>query len=146
MLVQVGNEVYSIPATSVIDSHRINKSDIKFVDSYEVFNVRDEVIFLVRLEQLFQIQNTNNSAEHSYVVIVGSEERKIGLVVDRLLGEEDVVIKPLRDDFSNTPGIAGATILGDGKVSLIIDVTQLLDMGTIHQIESRQREGLLVQA
>ena len=146
LLVQVGNEVYSIPATSVIDSHRINKSDIKFVDSYEVFNVRDEVIFLVRLEQLFQIQNTNNSAEHSYVVIVGSEERKIGLVVDRLLGEEDVVIKPLRDDFSNTPGIAGATILGDGKVSLIIDVTQLLDMGTIHQIESRQREGLLVQA
>lgn len=146
LLVQVGNEVYSIPATSVIDSHRINKSDIKFVDSYEVFNVRDEVIFLVRLEQLFQIQNTNDSAEHSYVVIVGSEERKIGLVVDRLLGEEDVVIKPLRDDFSNTPGIAGATILGDGKVSLIIDVTQLLDMGTIHQIESRQREGLLVQA
>lgn len=143
LLVQVGSEVYSIPATSVIDSHRINKSDIKFVDSYEVFNVRDEVIFLVRLDQLFQIENSNNNAEHSYVVIVGSEERKIGLVVDRLLGEEDVVIKPLRDDFSNTPGIAGATILGDGKVSLIIDVTQLLDMGTIHQIELRQREGVL---
>ena len=57
---------------------------------------------------------------------MGSEEKKIGLIVDSLIGEEDVVIKPLKDRFTNSPGIAGATILGDGKVALIIDVSQLL--------------------
>lgn len=143
LLVQSGPEVYSIPVSSVIDSHRISKDSIRTVDSYEVFNVRNEVVFLVRLSQLFGIK-TENKQSHSYVVIVGTEERKIGLVVDRLIGEEDVVIKPLKDDFSNTPGIAGATILGDGKVSLIIDVTQLLDMGAIRQIETKQKEEFLI--
>lgn len=143
LLVQAGSEVYSIPVSSVIDSHRISKDSIRTVDSYEVFNVRNEVVFLVRLSQLFGIKSENKQS-HSYVVIVGTEERKIGLVVDRLIGEEDVVIKPLKDDFSNTPGIAGATILGDGKVSLIIDVTQLLDMGVIRQIETKQKEEFLI--
>ena len=58
-------------------------------------------------------------------MIVGTSERKMGLIVDSLIGEEDVVIKPLRDHFTNSPGIAGANITGEGKVSLIIDVSQL---------------------
>lgn len=142
LLVRVGQEVYSIPVTSVVDSHRISQEDIKMVDSYEVFNVRNEVVFLTRLNKLFQIPGTEEK-RHKYVVIVGSAEKKMGLIVDALIGEEDVVIKPLKDEFSNTPGIAGATILGDGKVSLIIDVTQLLELGAIKQIQSRQRIDVL---
>jgi two-component system chemotaxis sensor kinase CheA len=62
----------------------------------------------------------------------------MGLMVDSLIGEEDVVIKPLKDKYTNSPGIAGATILGDGKVSLIIDVSQLLDLGLTREKEERQ--------
>ncbi len=128
LLVRVGEECYSIPVSSVIDSHRIMPEDVKILDNYEMFNVRDELIFLSRLSRIFNIDDTSKQV-HKYVVIVGSAERKMGLVVDQLIGEEDVVIKPLKDDFSNSYGIAGATILGDGKVSLIVDVTQLLDYG-----------------
>jgi two-component system chemotaxis sensor kinase CheA len=70
---------------------------------------------------------------------VGTAEKKIGLMVDSLIGEEDVVIKPLRDQFTNSPGIAGASILGDGSVSLIIDVSQLLDLGLKQEIQARER-------
>ncbi len=138
LLVRVGEEVYSIPITSVIESHRVKAEEISYIDNYEVFNVRDEVISVLRLNRLFGIKSTD-SAEYSYIVIVGTAEKKIGLMVDSLIGEEDVVIKPLRDQFTNSPGIAGASILGDGSVSLIIDVSQLLDLGLKQEIQARER-------
>ena len=128
LLVKVGKEIYAIPITSVIDSHRIKPDDIKMIDNYEVFNVREDVVSLLRLNRLFSI-SSEEKREYHYVVIVGSGDKKMGLMVDSLIGEEDVVIKPLRDSYTNAPGIAGATILGDGTVSLIIDVSQLLELG-----------------
>ena len=125
---RVGKENYAIPITSVLDSHRIKPSEIKMIDNYEVFNVREDVISLIRLNRLFGIQS-DEQRDYHFVVIVGSAEKKMGLMVDSLIGEEDVVIKPLKDRYTNSPGIAGATILGDGTVSLIIDVSQLLDLG-----------------
>ncbi len=143
LLVRVGAEMYAIPITSVIDSHRIRPSDIKRIDNYEVFNVREDVISLIRLSRLFQIPVRENP-EYHYVVIVGSNDRKMGLVVDSLIGEEDVVIKPLRDHFTNSPGIAGANITGDGRVSLIIDVSQLLELGLRREKEERDRREMRV--
>ncbi len=143
LLVQVGKEMYAIPITSVIDSHRIKPSEIKLIDNYEVFNVRDDVVSLIRLSRLFRIP-TQENPEYHYVVIVGTNERKMGLIVDSLIGEEDVVIKPLRDHFTNSPGIAGANITGDGKVSLIIDVSQLLDLGLKREKEERARRELRI--
>jgi len=143
LLVRVGKEVYSIPITSVIESHRVTADDVSKIDNYEVFNVRDEVISLLRLNRLFGIQNREN-AEFSYIVIVGTSDKKIGLMVDSLIGEEDVVIKPLRDQFTNSPGIAGASILGDGSVSLIIDVSQLLDLGLKQELHERERREAAV--
>jgi len=128
LLVRVGPEVYAIPITSVAESHRVKQSSINMIDGYEVFNVRDEVISLMRLGNIFRIPTTSD-AEYKFIVIVGSGDKKMGLMVDSLIGEEDVVIKPLLDKYTNSPGIAGATILGDGTVSLIIDVAQLLDLG-----------------
>jgi two-component system chemotaxis sensor kinase CheA len=144
LLVRVGKETYSIPITSVIESHRIKQQDVKMIDNYEVINIRNEVISLLRIDRLFRIPN-NQAREYSFVVIVGTNEKKVGLMVDSLIGEEDVVIKPLRDQFTNSPGIAGASILGDGSVSLIIDVSQLLELGLKREIEERDRREATIR-
>ena len=141
LLVKVGKEIYAIPITSVLDSHRIQPEDIKLIDNHEVFNVREDVISLVRLNRLFRIP-VQEEKDHYFVVIVGSGDKKMGLIVDSLIGEEDVVIKSLRDKYTNSPGIAGATILGDGTVSLIIDVSQLLELGYRQErVERQKREA-----
>ena len=143
LLVRVGTEIYAIPITAVLDSHRIKPSDIRLIDNYEVFNVRDDVVSLMRLSRLFRIP-TDEQKEYFFVVIVGSGDKKMGLIVDALIGEEDVVIKPLRDHYTNAPGIAGANITGDGTVSLIIDVSQLLELGQKRELEARRlRESSL---
>ena len=142
LLVRVGEEIYSIPIASVIESIRIKPDEIHFIDNYEVINVRKDVISLLRLNRLFGIR-TEDSSDFHFVVIVGTTEKKMGFMVDSLIGEEDVVIKPLRDQFTNSPGIAGASILGDGSVSLIIDVSQLLELGQRKEKEQRRiREGI----
>jgi two-component system chemotaxis sensor kinase CheA len=137
LLVRVGPEIYSIPITSVIESLRIKPEEIRRIDNYEVFNIRNDVVSLLRLNRLFGIKSEENSDYH-FIVIVGTAEKKMGFMVDSLIGEEDVVIKPLRDQYTNSPGIAGASILGDGSVSLIIDVSQLLELGLRKEIESRR--------
>ena len=142
LLVRVGKEVYSIPITSVIESQRVKPNDISTIDNYEVLNVRNEVISVLRLSRLFNIRE-NTDKDYNFVVIVGSEEKKIGIMVDSLIGEEDVVIKPLRDQFTNSPGIAGATVLGDGSVSLIIDVRQLLELGVRQELNAQEAQGVL---
>jgi two-component system chemotaxis sensor kinase CheA len=138
LLVRVGREVYSIPITSVIESHRIKPSDIRMIDNYEVFNIRQDVVALLRLDRLFKVP-TAEQRDYSFVVIVGTADKRVGLMVDSLIGEEDVVIKPLRDQFTQSPGIAGASILGDGSVCLIIDVSQLLELGLKRELEERRR-------
>jgi two-component system chemotaxis sensor kinase CheA len=137
LLVRVGTEIYSIPITSVIESLRLKPEDIKMIDNYEVFNIRNDVLSLLRLNRLFGIK-TEEQQEYNFVVIVGTAEKKMGFMVDSLIGEEDVVIKPLRDQYTNSPGIAGASILGDGSVSLIIDVSQLLELGLRKEMEQRR--------
>jgi two-component system chemotaxis sensor kinase CheA len=137
LLVRVGPEIYSIPITSVIESLRLRPQDIKLIDNNEVFNIRSDVISLLRLNQLFGIKTERND-DYNFIVIVGTAEKKMGFMVDSLIGEEDVVIKPLRDQYTNSPGIAGASILGDGSVSLIIDVGQLLELGLQKEKENRR--------
>ena len=137
LLVRVGPEIYSIPITSVIESLRIKPEDIRMIDNNEVFNIRSDVISLLRLNRLFGIGGEEQQ-EYYFIVIVGTAEKKMGFMVDSLIGEEDVVIKPLRDQFTNSPGIAGASILGDGSVSLIIDVGQLLELGLKKEMENRR--------
>lgn len=129
LLIRSADSKFVIPINSVIDSHRIPKEQIKLIESREVFKIRDELIYILRLNRIFglpTVEDRKNST-YEYMVIIGNEDRKVGLIVDSLLGEEDVVIKPLKDKYAKTFGIAGATILGDGSVSLIIDVQQLLE-------------------
>ncbi len=142
LLVRVGRETYSIPIASVIESVRVKKPEINTTHNSELLNLRNAVISVPRLSRLFNIR-TSEEGEYCFVVIVGSQDKKIGVMVDNLIGEEDVVIKPLRDQFTQSPGIAGASILGDGSVSLIIDVTQLLELGVRQEIEARQENGVI---
>ncbi|MCL2478739.1 MAG: chemotaxis protein CheA [Treponema sp.] len=137
LLVRVGPEIYSIPITSVIESLRIKPEDIRKIDNNEVFNIRNDVVSLLRLNRLFGIKHEEKQ-DYYFIVIVGTADKKMGFMVDSLIGEEDVVIKPLRDQYTNSPGIAGASILGDGSVSLIIDVSQLLELGLKKEIEQRR--------
>ncbi len=141
LLVRVGAEVYSIPIVSVIESQRINVGELKRIDNYEVMTVRDEVISVLRLNRLFNIK-TSEESQHAFIVIVGTADKKLGIMVDALIGEEDVVIKPLTDQFVESPGIAGASILGDGSVSLIIDVSQLLALGIKLELTAREIKSI----
>lgn len=136
LLIRSAGSKFVIPINSVIDSHRILKEEIKLIEGKEVFKIRDELIYILRLNRIFGLPELSEKKDgaYEYMVIVGNEERKMGLIVDSLLGEEDVVIKPLKDKYSKTFGMAGATILGDGSVSLIIDVQQLLER--IHSFAS----------
>ena len=142
LLIKVGKEIYAIPITSVIESQRIFSDDIKFLDNHEVFDVRDDVVSLVRLNRLFGIPANENGDTH-YIVVVGRSDKKIGLIVDQLIGEEDVVIKPLKDKYTNVPGIAGATILGDGQVSLILDINQILELCFKKERTARERRNYI---
>ncbi|TVQ23713.1 MAG: chemotaxis protein CheA [Spirochaetaceae bacterium] len=143
LMIRVGTETYAIPITSVVESQRIRPSDIRTLDNYEVLDVREDVVSLLRLSRIFGIA-TDPDPTHYFVVIVGSGDKKVGLVVDSLIGEEDVVIKPLRDHFTNAPGIAGANITGDGRVSLIIDVAQLLELGLTSERNARSTTGAVI--
>ncbi len=143
LMVRVGAETYAIPITAVVESHRIKPDEIRMLDNHEVLNVRDDVVSLLRLSRIFRI-STDQQQGYLFVVIVGSGDKKVGLVVDSLIGEEDVVIKPLRDRYTNAPGIAGANITGDGRVSLIIDVAQLLDLGLRHERDARNRREAVI--
>jgi two-component system, chemotaxis family, sensor kinase CheA len=143
LMVKVGGETYAIPITAVVESHRIKPDDVRVLDNHEVLNVREDVISLMRLSRIFRI-DVDPQPAHLFVVIVGSGDKKVGLVVDALIGEEDVVIKPLRDQYTNAPGIAGANITGDGHVSLIIDVAQLLELGLRDERNARRRRGAVI--
>ncbi|MCR4578888.1 MAG: chemotaxis protein CheA [Treponema sp.] len=139
LLVRVGKQVYSIPIANVIESQCISINEINHIDNYEIMNVRNEVVSVLRLSRLFGIKESVQTDE-CYIVIVGTQEKKIGVMVDALIGEEDVVIKPLKDQFTNSPGIAGASILGDGSVSLVIDVSKLLELGIKQELLAQEKE------
>ncbi|MGL4986181.1 MAG: chemotaxis protein CheW, partial [Treponemataceae bacterium] len=139
LLVRVGTEVYSIPISSVLESHRVANENINIIDNYEVINIRNEVVSVIRLDQVFGLKSTKND-KYSFIVIVGTADKKLGVMVDALIGEEDVVIKPLNDQLATSLGIAGASILGDGSVSLIIDVTRLLELG-VKKIAKQNHNG-----
>ena len=128
LLVSVQEEYYAIPLASVLETVRITPDEIQSVEGRSVLRLRNEVLSLVHLADLFDVERVFNMGEHAYVVIIGIAETKIGLIVDSLVGQEEVVIKSLGEYLKGIEGIAGATIRGDGRVTLIVDVGALMDM------------------
>lgn len=128
LLVGVQEEYYAIPLSSVLETVRISQDEIYTVDGKSVLRLRDEVLSLVRLSDIFKVDAILESNSDVYVVIIGLADQKIGVIVDYLIGQEEVVIKSLGYYLKNTRGIAGATVRGDGKITLIVDVGAMMDM------------------
>ncbi len=127
VLVRVRHESYAIPLTSVIEVVAIDEKAVYSVNSQEVIRIRQEVLPLVRLDNVLSVSNPEKTLKGRYVVVVGFGMQRIGFVVDELLGQQEIVIKSLGEYLGKIQGIAGSTILGDGRVVMIIDVAELVE-------------------
>lgn len=127
--IQVGNQRYIIPLISIIESVEIKPGSVKQVTGKgEVYSLRDEYVPIIRLYDLFDLTPRSDKLEDGLLVVVEFEDRKVGLLVDDLLAQQQVVIKSLESNYRKVTGIAGATILGDGTVALILDISGLLTL------------------
>ncbi|WP_447983429.1 chemotaxis protein CheA [Nitrospira sp. Nam74] len=125
LLVEVEQATFAIPLGSVIEAVKITKDDVKTINGREVLTLRERVLPLLRLSEEFEIPR-DTTCEKFYVVVVGMGERHVGVIVDRLRSQEEVVIKSMGDYLSEIKGVAGATITGEGKVVLILDIPELV--------------------
>ena len=128
-LVKVGDHIYIIPLVSIVESLQI---DIKKVNSVgggvDVLRLREEYIPILRLHQLFDHPEACQSLENGLLVVVESDNEKVGLLVDDLLAQQQFVIKSLEANYKKVDGVSGATILGSGSISLIVDISGLVKM------------------
>lgn len=125
LMVEVGQEIYAIPLSSVDETTMITGNDIKMVQNQEVIMLRGNILPLFRLAGVLQVPDHTGSSDEMYVVVVRRGEQQIGLVVDTLIGQQEIVIKSLGKLLNGIPGIAGAIVAGDGNVRLILDITTL---------------------
>lgn len=128
-LVRIGHDIYILSLLSIVESLRVNS---KFVNALagkaEVYKLRDEYIPILRLYELFDIPATSTKLEEGLLVIVEGDGQKIGLFVDELLSQQQIVIKSLESNYKQIQGVSGATILGDGNVALILDVAGIIQL------------------
>ena len=126
LLVEIRDEKYAIALGSIFNIEDIPVSDIKYVQAKEVIHLRGMVIPLVRLDRVLDVPPREEEPENMTVVIVKQGDSLAGLVVDNLMGQQEIVIKSLGKYINGNKLISGATILGDGEVALILDVNTLL--------------------
>ncbi|MGB7284039.1 MAG: chemotaxis protein CheA [Candidatus Acidiferrum sp.] len=128
LLFRVGGRLFAVPLSSVVEISRINEMEIHRVDQREVLQLRDQILTLVRLEHLSRLRavETEPKKKKSFVIVIGSAEKRFGLVVDSMVGEEELVIKALPSDIVASDLVSGASILGDGTVVLILNVPAVL--------------------
>lgn len=126
LMVELGTEKYAIPLGSIQTIEDIPLTDIKYVQTKEVINLRGTVIPLIRLDQILDVESTGEEQESLTVVIVKKGDKQAGLVVDNLIGQQEVVIKSIGSYINCSKIISGATILGDGEIALILEVNTLV--------------------
>src|SRR3990167_1785456 len=121
LMVKISNEIYALPISSILETVRVPKNSIKSIDGQDVLRVRDLLIPLVRLQNVLDINSGDSEKDWVCVVLMAIAEKKVGIIVDELCHQEEVVIKSVGSYFSDIKEISGATITGDGKVGLILD-------------------------
>ncbi len=121
LLFRVSGKLYAVPLASVVEITRVTEGEIHCVDNHEVFQLREQVLTLVRLERL-ESSAPRERTKRVFVIVIGAGSRTFGLVVDALIGEEELVIKALEDQLVTSPLVSGASILGDGTVVLILNI------------------------
>jgi len=132
LLMKVVDEIFAVPLSAVLEIISIQPGDIYTIQGREVIRLRDVVLPLARMSDIIGHSKDATTSRNSYVVVVGWAEKRIGLLVDSLQGQKEVVIKSLGNYLGNVPGIAGSTILGDGSVILVIDVGQFIELFARH--------------
>jgi len=125
LLVEVAGEIYAIPIESIPENLSVAPQDIKTIQGEKVINVRNEVLPLIYLGEMLGMK-AGSSEEILSVVVVEAADRKTALVVDVLQGQQEIVIKSLSRAVEGIRGVAGATVLGNGRVALILDVSSLI--------------------
>ena len=125
LMVIIGEEKYAIPLDSIQSIEDVSPSDLKFVENKEVINLRGSVLPLIRLNQVLDTESTKDPNEDMVVVIARKGDQLAGLVIDELMGQQEIVIKPLGKYTNKCKLISGATILGDGEIALILDTNSI---------------------
>jgi two-component system chemotaxis sensor kinase CheA len=133
IMVKVRHEVYAIPLSDVVETIKISLSDIATIEGHEVINLRGEILSLLRLNEFVNLKSALGRNQKIPVVVVGFGNRKIGLIVDSLEGKMEIVIKSLEQNYKNVEGLAGASILGDGSICLILDIQTMINRVIIQQ-------------
>lgn len=130
MSIAVADQTYILPVSFVIESLQVDEAAIRYLPSLgRVVHIRDDYLPLLFLHELFNLPSHLNSASDGIVIILDAAGTRIALLVDALLGQHQVVIKNLEENYRRVPGVSGATIMGDGRVALILDAVALADMG-----------------
>jgi two-component system chemotaxis sensor kinase CheA len=140
LLVKVGSEIFTIPLFAISETIRIKTNDISTIEGLEVFYLRNEPVPIIRLNNILIINKLLSEKEDISIVIANADGKTIGIVVDELLKKEEVVIKPIEDYLQIKSGFSGATILGDGTISLIIDVNQIAEISAIKTVKSTTKK------
>ncbi|MCM2317466.1 MAG: chemotaxis protein CheW, partial [Thermoanaerobaculia bacterium] len=130
LVVRAGNENFAIPLTSVEESLRIRAREITTVERREVFSLRNFALPLLRLSDAFQVRDGRDTSSPDtkwFVVVTRAGERMVGILVDALVRQQEIVIKSIGDRLKSIPGIAGATEIGENEIILVVDVGSLID-------------------
>lgn len=128
IMVKVSDEMYAIPLADVIETVKISCNDITTIEAREVVNLRGEILSLLRLDEFVGTESDlKDGKEKIPVVVVGYGNRKIGVVVDYLVGKQEIVIKSLEENYTSIDGLSGASILGDGNICLILDIASMIN-------------------
>ncbi|MDR3581052.1 MAG: chemotaxis protein CheA [Oryzomonas sp.] len=127
LIISCAGRTYALPVTSVLESLILTGGEIKTVERREVIQLRDNTLPLLRLENFLCLSRPSNRPDEFYVVVVGVAEKRLGVVVDELIGQQDIVIKSLGEGFRRFPGIAGAADLGDQRTILVLDVGSMIN-------------------
>ena len=141
LLVRVGEDSFTIPLANVEETLRVTQHEISILEDTEVMYLRGKTLPIFRLSVLFDLKSAQKTEQTNFfVVVVNTGNQKVGLMVDSLLGQEEVVIKPLVDYLHEQNCFSGATIIGDGRISLILDVHELINMTTDKQVKKHEEQ------
>nr|MDA8414785.1 chemotaxis protein CheW [Desulfobacteraceae bacterium] len=127
LIIKCAGRIYALPITSVMESLLLTDADIVTVERKEVIQLRDHTLPLLRLDGFFSSIRSTERPHEYYVVVVGVAEKRLGIVVDDLLGQQDIVIKSLGASFKRFRGISGAADLGDQRTILVLDVGGMIN-------------------
>lgn len=137
-LISLGEQKYIIPLVSIVESLQPEAEDINHVaGGCDVFKLRDDYIPIIKLWEIFGVEPASKDLSESLLVVLEAGSGKVALVVDDLLGQQQVVIKSMESNYKKVEGISGATILGDGTVSLILDISDMVRMAGVHHRSSK---------